>query len=148
MIEIVYAVCAFILMPTTTDVVNYHLYIDSVEQPAQVENVVSVCGPLYRPGIVEYMYSVDMQPPGYEAPFTTQTSGTLTVQWVPDADFDDDGVVGMSDFGQFGSHWGTSDPKYDLDKSGTVGFSDFGLFGQRWGECLSTNHVKVVPCGS
>jgi hypothetical protein len=45
-----------------------------------------------------------------------------------DADLDNDGAVGFSDFGLFRAAFGTSDADADFDGDGSVGFSDFGLF--------------------
>jgi hypothetical protein len=49
-----------------------------------------------------------------------------------DADFDNDGAVGINDFNYLIEHWLGSDPAADLDSDGTVGISDFNLFQTRW----------------
>lgn len=64
----------------------------------------------------------------------------VSAQTAADADFDDDGTVGFSDFVAFAGNFGTSqgdgryDAKYDLNGDGNVGFADFvafaGFFGQ------------------
>ena len=50
------------------------------------------------------------------------------------ADFDDNGKVGFSDFILFATAFGTTDAAFDLDADGLVGFADFlafaGFFGQ------------------
>jgi hypothetical protein len=43
-------------------------------------------------------------------------------------DIDENGTVGLSDFGIFASIYLTSDPRGDFDFNGTVGLSDFGQF--------------------
>jgi hypothetical protein len=54
-----------------------------------------------------------------------------------DADYDNDGIVGFLDFGQFGGAFGKST---DLEKdhsepnTGPVGFLDFAIFGQLFGK--------------
>lgn len=52
-----------------------------------------------------------------------------------DADFDQDGVTGFLDFGQFGQAFQTNDEEKCLQgviPGCTVGFLDFGVFGQRF----------------
>jgi hypothetical protein len=43
-------------------------------------------------------------------------------------DIDENGQVGLSDFGQFSAMYLGTDPRGDFDWNGTVGLSDFGLF--------------------
>ena len=50
-----------------------------------------------------------------------------------DADLDNDGQVGFSDFGLFRSAFGTADPDADFDGNGSVGFSDVGIFRSLFG---------------
>lgn len=72
-------------------------------------------------------------------------SGSLTVKWVWDFDYDDDEIVGFSDYFVFAQDFGKNVPRSDADGDGVVGFSDFGLFAQSFGEC--NNGVRVVDCG-
>ena len=50
-----------------------------------------------------------------------------------DADLDNDGQVGFSDFGLFRSAFGTAGGDADFDGDGQVGFSDFGIFRSMFG---------------
>ena len=65
------------------------------------------------------------------------------VTMTPSADFDDDGVVGFTDFllfvDVFGSREGQEnyDAKYDLDGNGEISFSDFLIFVDNFGEKIS-----------
>ena len=58
----------------------------------------------------------------------------------PRADFDDDGVVGISDFLLFATRFGLSrgdagyDARFDLDGDGTIGIGDFLLFVDAFGK--------------
>ena len=58
----------------------------------------------------------------------------------PTADFDSDGVVGISDFLLFATRFGLSrgdagyDARFDLDGDGTIGISDFLLFVDAFGK--------------
>ncbi|MDE2832798.1 MAG: hypothetical protein OXN20_21985 [Gemmatimonadota bacterium] len=58
----------------------------------------------------------------------------------PTADFDGDGVVGISDFLLFATQFGLSrgdagyDARFDLDGDGTIGISDFLIFVNAFGE--------------
>jgi len=45
-----------------------------------------------------------------------------------DADLNNDGLVGFSDFSLFRVSFGTTDPDADFDGNGLVGFSDFSIF--------------------
>ena len=49
-----------------------------------------------------------------------------------DGDFNNDNVVGLSDFNYFKSKWLLADPVADMDSNGTVGLSNFNLFKGRW----------------
>jgi hypothetical protein len=49
-----------------------------------------------------------------------------------DADFDNNGSVGVTDLVYFQSQWLGSDPVADMDSSGSVGVGDFPLFQGRW----------------
>ena len=51
-----------------------------------------------------------------------------------DADLDNDGVVGVTDFSAFRNAYGTSDPNADLDGDGTVGVTDFSELRSRYSE--------------
>ncbi len=50
-----------------------------------------------------------------------------------DADLDNDGTVGFSDFTLFRTVFGTADPDADFDGDGAVGFSDFTIFRASFG---------------
>ena len=50
-----------------------------------------------------------------------------------DADLDNDGTVGFSDFTQFSPLFGAADDDADFDGDGTVGFSDFNLLSSTFG---------------
>ena len=58
----------------------------------------------------------------------------------PVPDFDDDGVVGFSDFIQFAGQFGASrgdetfDERFDLDGDGAIGFPDFLIFAGNFGK--------------
>jgi hypothetical protein len=53
-----------------------------------------------------------------------------------DADYDNTGLVGTTDFGVFKTAWNTSSPTYneqtDHDCTGLVGTTDFGIFKSAW----------------
>ena len=51
-----------------------------------------------------------------------------------DADLDNDGTVGFSDFDQFRSVFSTADADADFDNDGAVGFSDFTTFTTLFGQ--------------
>ncbi|GAB6906866.1 Thrombospondin type 3 repeat-containing protein [Desulfosarcina cetonica] len=51
-----------------------------------------------------------------------------------DADFDNDGIVGISDYNIFRSEFLGTDPIVDMDSDGTVGISDYNNFRGRWFE--------------
>ena len=59
--------------------------------------------------------------------------------WIPDSDFDGDGIVSFTDFLQFAAQFGLSqsdedyDARYDLDGDGTIGFGDFLIFANAFG---------------
>ena len=50
-----------------------------------------------------------------------------------DADLDNDGTVGFSDFSQFTTVFGTADADADFDNDGAVGFSDFTILRSSFG---------------
>ena len=64
-------------------------------------------------------------------------------------DFDEDNVVGSTDFLLFVSHFGLSEgdagfeAKYDLDGNGTVGFNDFVIFAEGFGKPVSGKPVAL-----
>jgi hypothetical protein len=51
------------------------------------------------------------------------------------ADFDGDGIVGVSDVLALIAGWGGNDPQHDLDGDGTVGVGDILLMIGAWGPC-------------
>ena len=52
----------------------------------------------------------------------------------PKADFDGDGVVGITDFLLFVEAFGSTDSKFDIDGDGVVGVTDFLLFVESFGK--------------
>ncbi|BBO83650.1 hypothetical protein DSCO28_42160 [Desulfosarcina ovata subsp. sediminis] len=50
-----------------------------------------------------------------------------------DCDLDNDGNVGMADFMQLRSYWGTGEALADFDGDGNVGMADFMILRSRWG---------------
>ncbi len=64
-------------------------------------------------------------------------------------DFDEDNVIGSTDFLLFVSHFGLSegdadfDTKYDIDGNGVVGFSDFVIFAEEFGKSVSGKPVAL-----
>ncbi len=52
----------------------------------------------------------------------------------PKADFDGDGVVGITDFLLFVEAFGSTDSKFDIDGDGVVGVTDFLLFVEAFGK--------------
>ena len=77
--------------------------------------------------------------------FNAQTTPTAA-----DADFNGDGVVGVSDFLLFMAKFGTSqgdgeyEAKYDLDGDGQIGVSDFLVFVDFFGQRTVTNRTPVL----
>ncbi len=151
-IEIAYVLCAFIMLPLVNNATDYHLYTndaytitlthpDNIKVCSDDSPLVYICEAGYGCFIrSDYYYTASNENEEFEP------GEKLEIRWVPDADFDDNRIVSFSDFGVFVNAFGSTNPLVDLDGNGTVGFSDFGLFVQRFGECLSENHVKVVPC--
>ncbi len=153
-IELAYVLCAAIMLPLVDNATEYDLYTNDAYDItlAHPDNIIEVCkddSPLvyvceagYGCFIRSDYYYIARNESGESDP-----GEKLEIRWVFDADFDDDGIVGFADFGVFVGAFGGTDPRIDADGSGVVGFPDFGWFAQRFGECLSENHVKVVPCG-
>ena len=80
-------------------------------------------------------------------------SQTLTVQFVFDWDYDDDGIVGWGDFAVFASDFGKDRSRSDADENGVVGFADFARLARYFGKCNSRPDMYpwskvVVVCGS
>ena len=71
-------------------------------------------------------------------------------QTAADADFDDNGQVGFSDFLSFAGKFGTSrgddgyEAKFDLDSDGQVDFSDFLAFAGFFGQSAVPNEPPVL----
>jgi len=146
-IELVYAVCAWVLLPATANATHYDLYVNEVfTQEAVIEHYdgeeflgmkVEACvDAWYMDELYQYKVS--------NSSGESELSPSLTLNWVWDFDHYGDGVVGITDFGAFVGDYGTSAARSDADESGIVGMIDFGLFSQRYAEC--NNEVKVVPC--
>jgi hypothetical protein len=53
-----------------------------------------------------------------------------------DADFDNNGVVGLTDYGILGKNWNQTVPPaptyVDCDENGAIGLTDFGVMGKYW----------------
>lgn len=145
MIELIYTVCALVALPFVDNAVDYDFYMNGEyeltvgEGDPYVEEgyVVEVCRPYYYTDIV-YQYLA------YNEAGSSELSPALTVQWVWNFDYDDNGIVGFPDYNLFALDFNTPSSRSDADENGIVGFSDFFLFAQRFGECNS--FVKVVPC--
>jgi hypothetical protein len=135
------------MLPAVENATHYDLFVDSqYEVTLEADDydsehdgyVTEICRPYYYTDIA-YSYTA-----GNEHG-ESEMSPTLTLQWVWDFDYDDDGVVGWSDYGVFAQDFGTYNERSNADGLRAVGYSDFGLFVPRFGECNSG--VKVVPCG-
>ena len=67
----------------------------------------------------------------------------------PNPDFDEDGIVGFSDFLQFAQVFGVSsedakfDAKFDLDSSGDIGFGDFLAFAAAFGKPVGGKPARL-----
>ncbi len=105
-----YAICAWIAWAPADNAISYDVYKDMIFAFNTPDTQFEACK-------VDYLTPITYYVVGANADEVGEPSDTLTIQWVPDFDGDDDGVVGMS---------------------------DFGMFTQRWGEC--NDGVKVVPC--
>ena len=76
--------------------------------------------------------------------------GFVHAQTAADADFDDDGIVGVEDFllfvGKFGTRQGDGkyEAKYDLDGDGQVGVSDFLVFVGFFGQSTVPNEAPIL----
>ena len=76
--------------------------------------------------------------------------GFVYAQTAADADYNDDGVVGVDDFllfvGKFGTRQGDGkyEAKYDLDGDGQVGVSDFLVFVGFFGQSTVPNEAPVL----
>ena len=69
----------------------------------------------------------------------------------PSPDFNDDGVVDLSDYDLFRSQWDTRaggpnwDVKFDLDGDGVIGLGDYDLFRSNWGKTFPVNNGESSP---
>ena len=76
--------------------------------------------------------------------------GFVYAQTAADADYNDDGIVGVDDFLLFVARFGTSqgdgryEAKYDLDSDGQVGVSDFLVFVGFFGQSTVPNEAPVL----
>jgi hypothetical protein len=145
-VTFIYAFCAWVLLPWVEHADWYDFYEDgeyavTLEEGSPFQSagyITEICRVEYdKPVTFQYLAANELGQSGLGA--------DLVVQWVVDADHDDDGIVGFSDFGPFSNAFGTDDPEFDYDGDGLVGFSDFGHFGRRWGQC--NNGTYEVPCG-
>jgi hypothetical protein len=93
---------------------------------------------------LDYLVPVTYYVVGVNADEVGEPSDTLTVQWVFNFDFDNNGVVGISDFGVFCQDYGAGSLRSDSNDDGIVSIIDFGAFVQRFGEC--NDGVKANAC--
>jgi hypothetical protein len=108
------ATCAMLMWTAATGpVTQYDLYENNVYTQTVTETEARICQsvPIFIP---HEIYVVALNVAGESG----EPSNPLFVQWVPDADLDNDGAVGMT---------------------------DFGLFTQSFGKC--DDGTKRVPCG-
>ncbi len=137
MITTLMVACAMVMWEPGENAVVHDVYEEMIFSFTALEPEMQVCRPAYQVPVTYYVVGVRDEDEG-------EPSDMLTVEWVPDFDVDDDGVVGFADFGDFVAAFGTTDPRFDADGNGSVGFSDFGKFVQRFGEC--NDGQRVVPC--
>ncbi len=138
MITTLIVACALVVWEPGAGAVEHDVYEDMIFSFTALQPEMQVCWLSYHVPVTYYVV-------GIKDDKESVPSDTLTVEWVQNVDWDDDGVVGMADFGLFVAAYGGSDPAYDLDGNGSVGFSDLGVFVPRFGECNSG--VVVLPCG-
>ena len=74
--------------------------------------------------------AVDNAPETYN-PEQVDTDGDMYGN-VCDADFDNDGNVGIQDFNYLKANWGTDNALADMNNDGNVGIQDFNMFKTRW----------------
>jgi hypothetical protein len=67
-----------------------------------------------------------------------------------DADYDNDGIVGFSDFGAFTANFGTTNELYNHTEpvTDTVGFGDFGFFSANFGSAPGPSDITpgTIAC--
>lgn len=71
-----------------------------------------------------------------------------SVNYVPDADVNDDGFINGSDLGLLLGAWGTSNQQADINHDGTVNGSDLGLLLGAWGGTRGSTYVKFAGTGN
>ena len=129
--------CALMVWDPSTNATSYDIYEDMIYSATVTPPEIGICRVAYYTSSIYYVV-------GINAGGESTPSEPLEVQWVADADFDDNGFVGFADFGSFSLAFLSTSSEHDLDGNGTVGFSDFGLFTQRFGKC--NDGVIEVPC--
>ena len=149
MTYLIYAACAWVLLPWVDNAVYYDFYEDAeyvaTLEPGSPENPegykIEVCRLEYYTDVVyQYIAGNDVG--------ESDMSDTLTVQWVTDFDRDENGIVGFSDFGAFARVFGSDHPTdlwADANGIGLVDFGDFGFFVAQWAHC--NNGTFEVGCG-
>jgi len=119
---------------------NYEFFSDGVLYEATRNEYVSMCRTSYYTPYTVWVVGLDDSTPKRRS----ENSNSATAQWIWNADFDGNGVVGFSDYFMFARQYGTNNPIYDADGNGIVGFSDYGKFASYYGQC--NDGRKVVPC--
>jgi hypothetical protein len=71
----------------------------------------------------------------------------VPIERLNSADFDENGIVGFSDFSQFSDQYGeVGESPADLDGDGIVGFLDFSQFSSAFGKCVNESETVYTEC--
>jgi hypothetical protein len=71
----------------------------------------------------------------------------VSVERAKNADFTGDGVVGITDMGQFLQYFGGENGgPGDLNGDGVVGILDFSQFRRAYGKCVNASGTLYEPC--
>ena len=73
-------------------------------------------------------------------------AGTPDEPSLPDADFNNDGVVDLTDFFIFTDNFGGDLAEYDLNNDGIVNLTDFFLFVDNYGMGSEPEHQPILGC--
>ena len=131
--------CATIVwLAATGAVTHYDVYVDGTFFATVPEASIQMC----RDG---YDYPHDIYVVALDAEENVgPQSDPLQIQWKWNHDYDDDGVVGMLDFGKFAFSYGKDVPEHDVNGDGIVGWADFGSFSAAFSTC--NNGTYEVSC--
>jgi hypothetical protein len=124
--------------------VYYELCFDDVDHCTVAEIGGSVCIPSLGFHDV-WVTAIDLQ--GGEVNY--YDGDVVRINRVENADFDGDGVVGMTDLGIFFQFFGKENASFgDLTGDGVVGMVDYSQFLLAYGKCVNESGTVYEPCVS